>query len=59
MTSRQWTRLSGTIAMLLVAAAAGVWPGAGVHAQKRWGADYFLNVPLTTHTGELVHFCVA
>jgi hypothetical protein len=58
MTSRQWTRLSGTIAMLLVAAA-GVWPGAGVHAQKRWGADYFLNVPLTTHTGELVHFCVA
>jgi protein SCO1/2 len=44
------------MAILLVAAAGGIWQSAGVYAQSRWGANYFPNVPLTTHNGDVVQF---
>jgi protein SCO1/2 len=53
---RQWTRIPVVVAVLLVAAVVGLRQSAGVHAQSRWGADYFPNVPLTTHNGDVVHF---
>jgi protein SCO1/2 len=55
MTPRQCTRMAAAVA-LLVAAVGGIWQSAGVHAQSRWGANYFPNVALTTHKGDVVHF---
>jgi protein SCO1/2 len=56
MISRQPTRITAAGAILVVAVVVGIWRSAGVHAQSRWGANYFPNVPLTTHNGDVVHF---
>jgi protein SCO1/2 len=43
----------------LAASLVAVWSlasGDAMSASKRWGADYFPNVPLVTHEGKTVHF---
>ena len=57
MTPRHRTRLPAAAAMLLavVTAVLNSRP-AGVHAQSRWGANYFPKVTLTTQTGDAVDF---
>jgi protein SCO1/2 len=43
-------------AAVIITAAFFVLPGIKSAAQKRWGAEYFPNVPLTTQDGRTVHF---
>jgi protein SCO1 len=56
MTLRRWTRAPAPVAIFLAVVVAIGAPAAGVHAQSRWGADYFPNVALTTQNGDVVHF---